>query len=55
MNSLPELSLKIIELVKDRGRITNSEIVIITSSNRNTVKKHLENLVAGNHLQKMER
>ena len=49
---LPELSLQILELIKSRGRITNSEIVMITKANRNTVKKHLETLVAGQHLQK---
>lgn len=49
---LPELSLKILELVKSRGRITNNEAVTITGANRNTVKKHLENLVALNHLRR---
>jgi Fic family protein len=49
---LPELSLQILELVKSRGRITNSEIVTITLANRNTVKKHLEAMVAAQHIQK---
>lgn len=52
MNSLPDLSLKIIELVKERGRMTNGEIVTLTNANRNTVKKNLESLVAKKHLQK---
>ncbi len=48
---LPELSLQILELIKLRGRITNSEIVTFTKANRNTVKKHLEAMVAAQHLQ----
>ncbi|HEY6505087.1 MAG TPA: DUF977 family protein [Chitinophagaceae bacterium] len=47
---LPELSLKILELIKSRGRITIKEIVTLTEANRNTVKKHLDALVKGNHL-----
>lgn len=52
MVQLPQLSLQILELVKSRGRITNSEIVAITKANRNTVKKHLETLVADQYIQK---
>jgi Fic family protein len=51
MGQLPELSLRILELAKSRGRITIREIVAITHANRNTVKKHLETLVDQNHLQ----
>lgn len=49
---LPELSLKILDLTKSRWRITINEIVTLTGANRNTVKKHLENLVESNYLQK---
>jgi Fic family protein len=51
LGQLAELSLQILELVKSHGRITISEIVILTNANRNTVKKHLENLVGAKHLQ----
>ncbi len=51
-NQLPELSLKIVELVKSRGRITIKEIVALTQQNRNTIKKHLDNLVKQNQLMK---
>lgn len=51
MATLPELSLKILEQLKSRGRITIREIVTLTNANRNTVKKHLENLVENNYLQ----
>lgn len=49
---LPGLSLQILQLVKTRGRATISDIVAITKANRNTVKKHLEALVASQRLQK---
>lgn len=50
LGSLPELSLQIIDAVKERGRITISEIVTLTGANRNTVKKHLAALVAARRL-----
>ena len=43
---LPELSLHILDIAKDRGRVTIGEIVTLTGANRNTVKKHLKALVA---------
>lgn len=52
LGQLPELSLKILELVKSRGRITISDIVVLTEANRNTIKKHLEALVDDKHLLK---
>lgn len=52
LSSLPELSLKILEFTRTRGRITISEIVTLTRANRNTIKKHLEALVKTNHLKK---
>lgn len=52
LGQLPPLSLSILELVKSRGQVTNREIVTITGANRNTVKKHLENLVLSRQLQK---
>lgn len=50
MGKLPELSLQIIEAIKDRGRITIGEIVTLTGANRNTIKKHLSSLVSANHI-----
>lgn len=49
---LPDLSLKILQLVQSRGKATISDIVTVTQANRNTVKKHLETLVEKNHLKK---
>ena len=51
MSQLPELSLAILEFVQSRGRITVKDIVSLSNANRNTVKKHLENLVENNYLE----
>lgn len=47
---LPELSLRILELVRSRGRVTISEIVILAQANRNTIKKHLSSLTESKQL-----
>lgn len=43
--ALPELSARIVEHVRQHGRVTIGEMVSITGSNRNTVKLHLRKLV----------
>lgn len=48
--SLPPLSLEILELAKAHGRLTNIQVVKLTGANRNTIKKHLQALVSANHL-----
>ena len=50
LSVLPELSIQILELTKERGRISVSDIVSLTQANRNTVKAHLKKLVETNHL-----
>ncbi len=50
LSVLPELSIQILELTKERGRISVSDIVSLTQANRNTVKAHLKKLVEANHL-----
>ncbi len=50
IDALPELSLQILELGKEHGRLSNSQIVKLTGANRNTVKKHLKALVDAEHL-----
>lgn len=42
---LPELSSRIIGLVHDHGRLGIGDIEKMTGANRNTLKKHLKNLV----------
>jgi len=48
--SLPELSLRILELVREHGRLTIGQMVQITAANRNTLKKHLQALVSAGWL-----
>ena len=52
MVKLPELSMQIIEIVKEHGQTTISEIQAITNANRNTIKVRLRELVANNYLLK---
>lgn len=48
--NLVELSVNILELATEHGRLTVGQIVELTGANRNTVKKHLQALVASRHL-----
>ena len=50
LSALSELSLQILDAVKERGRITIGDIVTLTGANRNTVKKHLATLVDARHM-----
>lgn len=49
--SLPALSLQILELARHHTRLTNAQLVELTNANRNTIKKHLAALVASRHLE----
>lgn len=46
LGELPELSVRIMELARTRGRVTVSDAAKVTSTSRNTVKYHLSALVA---------
>lgn len=48
--ALPELSLRILELTRERGRITLATSVELTLANRSTAKQHLQKLVDAGHL-----
>jgi hypothetical protein len=50
LTSLPELSLKILEPVRARGRISVADATALTAANRNTVKAHIYRLVLAGHL-----
>ena len=43
--TLPELSIQILEMVRERGRIKSSEIVSVTGAARSTVRNRLNELV----------
>ena len=47
--ALPALTLQLLELTKERGRITVADGVTLTGANRNTVKAHLKQLVSDGH------
>ena len=49
--ALPELSVLILEPVREHGRIRISEVLKVSGVSRNTVKDHLRALVEQGHLQ----
>jgi Fic family protein len=45
LTKLPELSIQILDILKERGRLTIGEAVVITGANRNTLKQHFKHLL----------
>jgi Fic family protein len=50
LGDLPELSVEILELARERGRVTIAEAVRATGASRNTIKDHVRALTVGKHL-----
>jgi Fic family protein len=50
LGDLPELSVQILELCRERGRVTISEISKINGVSRNTIKDHVTALTERGHL-----
>ena len=50
LGDLPDLSIAILELARERGRATVAEVATDQGVSRNTVKGHLKNLTDGGHL-----
>ena len=50
--ALPDLSLRILELIRERGRLTLKSAVELTGANRNTAKLHLQKLLDAGHLKR---
>jgi Fic family protein len=50
LGDLPELSVQILELCRERGQVTISDIVKATGASRNTIKDHVTALVDKAHL-----
>lgn len=50
LESLPELSVSILEIAREHGRITVKEAVNVTSASRNTIKDHIKKLCHKNLL-----
>ena len=52
LSQMPNMGQTIIEHLQIRGRITLSELHLLTNFNKNTLKKHLENLVKNNQIRR---
>ncbi|MEO6079173.1 MAG: Fic family protein [Steroidobacteraceae bacterium] len=50
LGELPELSVHIMELARERGRVAVTDVVKATNASRNTIKYHFAALVEGNLL-----
>ena len=50
LGDLPELSVRILELARERGRVTVAEAANATGTSRNTVKDHIKALTVKGHL-----
>jgi Fic family protein len=50
LGDLPDLSVRVLELTRERGRITVAEAAKLTGANRNTIKDHLRALTRAGHL-----
>ena len=50
LGNLPELSVHILELARERGRVTVAEAVRVTGQSRHTVKDHVKALANNGHL-----
>jgi Fic family protein len=51
LGDLPELSVQILELCRERGRVTVAAVAKVTGANRNTIKDHLKALTKGGHIE----
>lgn len=49
--TLPELSLQIVELAREHGRVTMMDAIKLTGVSRNTLKLHFRDLTERNHLE----
>ena len=52
LGDLPELSVQILELCRERGRVTVADAAKVTGANRNTIKDHLKALTKAKHLER---
>lgn len=51
LGDLPELSVQILELCRERGRVTVADAAKVTGANRNTIKDHLKALTKAGHIE----
>lgn len=50
LGDLPELSVQILEIAREHGRVTVADAAKVTEVSRNTVKDHIKTLTANSHL-----
>jgi predicted ArsR family transcriptional regulator len=50
LGDLPELSVQILELCRERGRVTVAEAAKVSGISRNTIKDHIKALTRAGHL-----
>ena len=50
LESLPPLSLEILDIARTQGQVTVGDAARITATSRNTVKDHVKRLVEASHL-----
>lgn len=50
LGDLPELSVQILDIARDTGRVSVANAVQVTGASRNTIKGHIQALVAAGHL-----
>ena len=52
VGDLPELSVRILDIARDRGRVSVADAVRVTRASRNTIKGHIQALVEAGHLRR---
>jgi len=50
LSAMPELSVQIVEYAREHGRVTISDMVMLTGTSRNTLKPHFRQLQEKGHL-----
>ena len=50
LGDLPELSVQILEICREHGRVTVAEATKVTGANRNTIKDHIKALTRAGHI-----
>lgn len=52
LGDLPDLSVRILDIARDHGRVSVADAVQVTRASRNTIKGHMQALVAAGHLRR---
>jgi len=52
LGDLPELSVQILNMARDHGRVSVGDVAKATGASRNTVKDHIRSLTENDHLER---